>query len=282
MNRIYYVYAWFREDHNTIFYVGKGKDGRYLRLDNRKPYFMNIYNSVPTHVKILKGNLTEEEALDLEKKIIKHLVFKQGYSIDVPAFKGAKVSGRHLVNLTWGGDGTSGYTYKQSQETIASRVAKNTGKKRTPAQRENLKRGARKRFSNPQEVERLRTLRKGYVTSEKTKQLLREQRLGKRITEEHKQKIRESYLALSEAEKEERRKHQKENTRKAIGRSIYCIELDKHFTSISEANDYFRETFNQPINYTQMRLLLNGTAKKDWYKEVNINGVLTKLHWRDC
>ena len=282
MENIYYVYAWYREDYNTPFYIGKGKKCRYRRLDNRKSHFMNIYNSVPTRVEILKENLTEQEALALETEIIRELVFEQGYSIAVPEFKGAKVIGKHLVNLTWGGDGTSGYTYTQSEQTVMNRVAKNRGQKRTAQQRENLKKGAKKRFSNPQEVERLRNLRKGCVTSEETKQLLREQRLGKKFSEEHKRKISNSYHAIPEDEKQRINERRITRTREVIGRSIYCVELDKRFASISEANEYLQENFNQSINHGQMRKHLDGTTKRGWYKEVDINGVSTKLHWRDC
>ena len=43
---IYYVYAYIRLDTNTYFYIGKGKNNSYLRLDNRKKNFINIYNKV--------------------------------------------------------------------------------------------------------------------------------------------------------------------------------------------------------------------------------------------
>ena len=45
---------------------------------------------------------------------------------------------------------------------------------------------------------------------------------------------------------------------------------------------YLQENFNQSINHGQMRKHLDGTTKRGWYKEVDINGVSTKLHWRDC
>ena len=44
--RKYYVYGYIRLDTNSYFYIGKGKDNRYLRLDNRKSHFMNIFNNV--------------------------------------------------------------------------------------------------------------------------------------------------------------------------------------------------------------------------------------------
>ena len=82
---------------------------------------------------ILFSNLTEKEAKEKEKELIKE----------------AKERGLSY-NLTDGGDGISGYKFseevlkkmsmlktgvKQTPETIAKRVAKNTGKKRTDEQK---------------------------------------------------------------------------------------------------------------------------------------------------
>ena len=143
--RKYYVYGYIRLDTNTYFYIGKGKDNRYLRLDNRKQHFMNIYNKVECVVEILYDNLTEDEAFQLEVDTIYDLVFNEGYSIDIKGIR-KNTNGCHLVNCTWGGEGTSGLSIKQSQETIDKRVAKNTGKKRTEEQKENLRNGSRKRL----------------------------------------------------------------------------------------------------------------------------------------
>lgn len=89
-----------RLDTNTYFYIGKGKDNRCLRLDNRKQHFMNILNKVPCVVEILKDNLTEDEALQLEVDIIYDLVFNEGYSIDIKGIS-KNANGCHLVNMTW-------------------------------------------------------------------------------------------------------------------------------------------------------------------------------------
>ena len=147
MENKYYVYAYVRLDTNTYFYIGKGKDNRYLRLDNRKQHFMNILNKVPCAVEILKDNLTEDEALQLEVDTIYDLVFNEGYSIDIKEIS-KNENGCHLVNMTWGGEGTSGLSLKQSQETIERRVEKNIGKKRSEVQKQHLSEGRKKDLKN--------------------------------------------------------------------------------------------------------------------------------------
>ena len=83
----FYVYIWFREDYNTPFYIGKGKTdknhNRAKTIKNNK-HFKRIYNKVPTHVTIVEDNLSEDEAFELEKKIIKFLVNDCGYSQSCP------------------------------------------------------------------------------------------------------------------------------------------------------------------------------------------------------
>lgn len=117
-DNIFYVYAWVREDYNTIFYVGKGKnDAHHNRANTIKnnKHFKNIYNKHKTHVIILQNNLSEQEALQREKDVISFLVNIDGYSIGAPNHKKKKIQGRHLVNCTFGGEGVSGY--KHTEET---------------------------------------------------------------------------------------------------------------------------------------------------------------------
>ena len=65
----FYVYEWIRLDTNKPFYIGKGKKYRAWKLKNNS-YFMNIYNKTATKVRIIKDNLDEQEAFELEKMII--------------------------------------------------------------------------------------------------------------------------------------------------------------------------------------------------------------------
>lgn len=113
MNREFYVYIYWRLDTNEVFYVGKGKGDRWKVL-NRKhnEHFTNIINKHPVAVEIIKDNLTENEALYWEEKIINTLVFEYDYSIDIPNNR-SNEKGKYLVNKTWGGEGTSGVKHTE-------------------------------------------------------------------------------------------------------------------------------------------------------------------------
>ncbi len=93
----FYIYKYVRND-GTPYYIGKGHDNR-----------INEAHRFPLPVKkrriIIKSNLTESEAFDLEIELIALLGRKdQGTGI--------------LINLTDGGEGASGRTgFKHSDET---------------------------------------------------------------------------------------------------------------------------------------------------------------------
>lgn len=272
---IYYVYAWIRDDYNTPFYIGKGKNARCYRLDNRKSHFMNIYNKVPCHVEFIATNLTEEQALKLEKEVILKYI-NNGYSTDIPEHKVKKNQKQHLVNMTYGGEGTSGFTYKQSEKTIKNRTIKLIGKKRTNIQKSHIRKGINKALTES-DRERLRNLRKGSKCTLEHKLKISKAHLGKTLTESHKKSISDG---VSKIMNETLKRKIQLKTSEAIGTKIYCIELKKEFISIAETNRYFKENYNQSFNKTQFRLLMQNKTNKDWYKEVEIDGKLTKLHWK--
>lgn len=137
----FYVYVMFRPWNGIPCYVGKGS-GRRATKPSRKlnPHLENIIKkaggSLPTV--IIRSELNEKEAFDIEKAFIKAI--------------GRKKNGGPLSNLTDGGDGTAGWvptaefrakvslrtkgnTYnlgrKQSKEEIEKRRKSNTGKRRS-------------------------------------------------------------------------------------------------------------------------------------------------------
>lgn len=276
--KIYYVYAYIRLDTNTYFYIGKGKGNRYLRLDNRKQHFMNIFNKVPCTVEILKDNLTEDEAFQLEVDTIYDLVFNKGYSIDIKGIK-KNDNGCHLVNCTWGGEGTSGLSIKQSQETIDKRVAKNTGQTRTEEQRQHLREGAIKRLEkDPHSIDNFKYSRLGVEVSEETRRKMSEWQTGRELTEEHKSNISKGLNNRSQEEKDKTN----EQRSKKQGTSIRCIELDLEFTSVHKAEKYCHDILGISFNPKTFKKYMSGTWTQDWYQKIEINGELVKLHWEYC
>jgi hypothetical protein len=91
-----YVYQHIRLDTNEVFYVGVGKT-KYRATDklNRNKYWHNIVNKTEYFIKIIADNISYEEALNLEKELIKTI--------------GRKNLGLGpLVNMTDGGEGVLG------------------------------------------------------------------------------------------------------------------------------------------------------------------------------
>lgn len=106
---IYYVYQYLREkDSNTAlagtpYYIGKGKGNRaYVGHNNRIP-------SNKDYIQIIKDNLTEQEAMDLEIALIKKYGRKDlGTGI--------------LINLSNGGEGASGSIRSQEHKNRISQA----------------------------------------------------------------------------------------------------------------------------------------------------------------
>lgn len=105
----FYVYVHYKKSDGAIFYIGKGKDDRYLSKYNRNQYWKNIVNKHGFKSKIIKKNMSEQCALVLEKIII------------------GMIGKEKLANLVDGGCGTSGW--KHSDEARAKISAFNKGKK---------------------------------------------------------------------------------------------------------------------------------------------------------
>ena len=105
-NREFYVYEHIRLDNNTCFYVGKGKGNRAYETD-RNDFHNNISNSYGIAVVIVKDNLTEEEAFELERDTIEDYIFTFGYGIEIDGYKNRE-NDEFLTNMTFGGEGVSG------------------------------------------------------------------------------------------------------------------------------------------------------------------------------
>lgn len=97
----YYIYLHIKNDNGEPFYIGKGKGNRFKYVKNRSNFWKNITNKHGFDVIFLDINLTENEALEKEK----YWIYKIGRR---------DLGLGPLVNLTNGGEGSSGY--KQTKE----------------------------------------------------------------------------------------------------------------------------------------------------------------------
>lgn len=71
----------------------------------------------------------------------------------------------------------------------------------------------------------------------------------------------------------------KNNISKSLGTPVKCIELNKIFNSLSKAEQFFIQNYNIKFSHKTLKDTLENKRKYDWYKEIEINGVKTKLHW---
>jgi len=205
MKNTYYTYAWLRENM-TPYYVGKGINNRAYSPHRRG----NVYMSPPPRDRVLflKKNLTEFDAYKHENYIITIL--------------GLKSEGGILINMSYGGEGSSGRVL--SEETKEKIRQKNKNKKLTKEQRELIsKQVSQRRWWNngdvdkhtiecpgdgwvlgrlysrkltDEEIENLRKINTGKYVSEETRQKQSEVRKGKKLTDDHKKKIGETSKKL--------------------------------------------------------------------------------------
>ena len=158
---VFYVYVFLREDRYTPYYVGKGKD---YRCTERTGRLIKPPRDKSRIVKI-KENLTEEDAFELERTLIK--------------FWGRKDLGTGvLLNRTDGGEGPAG--------KVLSEETKN--KIRGYRHTEEAKEKMRDRVYDEEYRERCRQRRLGTTLSEETKKKISISSTGRRHTEETKLK----------------------------------------------------------------------------------------------
>lgn len=74
----------------------------------------------------------------------------------------------------------------------------------------------------------------------------------------------------------------KNNISKSLGTPVRCIELNMKFNSLNKAELYMIETYNIKFSHKTLKLTIENKRKYNWYCEIEIDGVLTKLHWEYC
>jgi hypothetical protein len=105
----YYVYVWYIKGTNEVFYVGKGKGKRYKELSSRNKFFIDMYEAHECDVKKVYENLTESEAFQKEKEVVKW--YRENTTF-------------RLTNQTDGGEGSSGWNPPQEFRDKQSKIHK--------------------------------------------------------------------------------------------------------------------------------------------------------------
>ena len=219
-NREFYVYEHIRLDNMTCFYVGKGKGERAYDLV-RNEHHDRISNIHGHAVLIIKDNLTEEEAFELERDTIEDYVFNLGYGIDINGYRDYS-NKKYLTNCTWGGEGVSGANKgKQLSEEHKKKISEAFKGKNNPMYG--------KQFSE-EHKQKLSEAHKGKIAgknhpmygkhhSKETKIKLSESNKGKKLSEEIKKKISENSYRKQK---------------------VICITTGKIFNSIKDASNYYK------------------------------------------
>lgn len=193
----YYVYEHWRSDTGTCFYVGKGKGKRAGRIACRNKHHNNIVakltsNGLTVDVRIIKNNMAEQEAFELE---IERIKFWRNQNIE-------------LANKTNGGEGGSGFSFVMSEEQKKRirehtqspewRLKKSVAMKKIssdPLMKEKRRLAAIKSNSNPETRAKISAALKGIDRgsfTEEHRRKLSEARRGKSrppMSDEQKQKL---------------------------------------------------------------------------------------------
>jgi len=109
--REFYVYGHYMDGSEKPFYIGKGRGNRAYEQYSRSDEWKNIVNQCEVKVDILYDGLTEQEAFELEKNLIKE-------------FGRLDLNTGCLVNKTDGGDGISGQVYTDARREKVRNSAK--------------------------------------------------------------------------------------------------------------------------------------------------------------
>lgn len=72
MQKNFYVYEWFNEETDEVFYVGKGSGKRYKDIKNRNKFFLKYIEDNKVGSRIVKYFENEDDAFNYEKELTKY------------------------------------------------------------------------------------------------------------------------------------------------------------------------------------------------------------------
>lgn len=179
-------------------------------------------------------------------------------------YHGGKFNGEKLVwmYLTDYNNSTEDKINKRKQDIYRTRHGENSsfyGRKHTP-----------------ESIAKMRKAHTGIKASEETRKKLSELNKGENNAMWGKRGELSPHYGKKHSEE------RKEKMSKLLGTAVMCVELNMRFNSLTKAEQYFVQNYNITFSHKTLKATLEGKRKKDWYKEIEINGVKTKLHWKYC
>lgn len=215
----YYIYFHINDAKNEIFYVGKGFGRRAFRKNDRNKFWKNVTSKYSYTIVFPHKDITEEEAIKLEIYYISKIGRRD-------------LGNGPLVNLTDGGDGSSGYIMTSEhknkiREKMKGRIFSE----------EHLKRNRESKIGKqrPESVrKKLSNYRKGKRLSKETKLKISQSGKGRKHSEETKIKISESNKGRVVSNKT-RKLLKKRNECKQVLQLDLNNNLITKYTSIKEA-----------------------------------------------
>lgn len=253
----FYIYMYYFIDSGEVFYIGKGKGNRYLdTVHSRNKYFKNIINKYGDNVgvKFYIENISEEEAFNLERKLIKEYWKK----------------GECKANFHEGGRGG------------------NTGNYDNPERSRKLSESAKKRVGNlnpmygkthsDETKKYLREINLGRTLSEEHKQKLIEANRGRKKTQSELEKI-------SKINKGKKMSNEQRNKMMiSLSEYRYDIFLDNEWiTSILGHTDLYRFCKKE---FGISRTIVDKICQQDWFPKFEKHKHLKELKivkvWRKC
>lgn len=184
----FYVYRWYYINTNETFHIGKGKGQRYKeKTQSRNQFFKNIINKEKDNVtsEILVDNLTEQEAWDLEKKLIAEY----------------KAKGECKTNFHEGGRGGNTGNYNNPErnykisEAAKKRVGKLNpmyGKHHTEETKQKIREHSLGKNLTPEHIEKLKEANRGRKKTEAEIEFISNLNKGKKMPKETKEKMMNS------------------------------------------------------------------------------------------
>ena len=188
------------------------------KINGRNEHFINIINKVDYKVEILYDNLTEQQALDLEKETIYNLVFNEGYGIDIDGYRKPNEI-KHLCNATFGGEGTSGYKHTEEWK-------RNNSGENHPMFGKHHSEESRKKTSEALKGENNPFYGKGYLISGENHYFY-----GQTMSEEQRNKISETRINNEVAK----------GKNNPMAKAVICITTMEIFDTAKEGAEYYKD-----------------------------------------